>query len=411
MTSSSGATQDEIRRRNVSTLLRQVHVQGARSRAQLTELMGLNRSTIKALVDELTDAGLVAETIPEAGGRAGKSTPSRLRAGRPSHVVVPRADTAYVLAANIGVDTVSAAAVGLGGTILARREYPLAGLGVKPEAVTRRLATEFRRLQGKLPATAWLAGVGVGVPGVVRRVDGHVEFAPNLMWQGVPFGRFLSERLAVPATVRVGNDGDLGALAEHVRGAGRGIDHLVYLAAEVGIGGGIIVDGHTVVGAQGYAGEFGHMIVNPQGRSCRCGSRGCFETEVGEEAVLLACGRDPSGGKPAMAELIAAARRGEPRAMRGLREIAPWVAYGLTTLVNIFNPDLVILGGPLSELFFMTGEEIRRQVDALTRFAGRRSVCLVPPGLGQDSSLLGAAELAFEDLLVDPIDARDRLAG
>jgi predicted NBD/HSP70 family sugar kinase len=399
---SAGATQDEIRRRNVSTLLRHVHVRGSRSRAQLTELMGLNRSTIKALVDELTDASLVAERIPETA----------LRAGRPSHVVVPRADTAYVLAANIGIDTVSAAAVGLGGVILARREYPLAGLGAKPEVVARRLATELRKLQGKLPTTtAWLAGVGVGVPGVVRRHDGRVEFAPNLMWQGVPFGQLLAERLAVSATVRVGNDGDLGALAEHVRGAGRGIEHLLYLAAEVGVGGGIIVDGHTVVGAQGYAGEFGHMIVNPQGRACRCGSRGCFETEVGEEAVLLACGRDPGGGKAAVAELVAAARRGEPRALRGLREIAPWVAYGLTSLVNLFNPDLVILGGPLSELFFMTGEEIRTQVDALTRFAGRRSVCLVPPGLGQDSSLLGAAELAFEDLLDDPIEARDRLAG
>jgi predicted NBD/HSP70 family sugar kinase len=401
MTSSSGATQDEIRRRNVSTLLRHVHVHGARSRAQLTELMGLNRSTIKALVDELTDAGLVAERIPDTG----------LRAGRPSHVVVPRADTAYVLAANIGIDTVTAAAVGVGGALLARREYPLAGLGAKPDVVTRRLATELRKLQGKVPPTAWLAGVGVGVPGVVRRRDGRVEFAPNLMWQGVPFGQLLADRLAVTASVRVGNDGDLGALAEHARGAGRGIEHLIYLAAEVGIGGGIIIDGRTVVGAQGYAGEFGHMIVNPQGRRCRCGGQGCFEAEVGEEAVLLACGRDPSGGKAAMAELIAAAHRGEPHALRGLREIAPWVAFGLTNLVNIFNPDLIILGGPLSELFFMMGEEIRTQVDALTRFAGRRSVCLVPPGLGPDSSLFGAAELAFEDLLSDPIDARDRLVG
>jgi len=248
MTTSPGATQDEIRRRNVSTLLRQVHVHGALSRAQLTGFMGLNRSTIKALVGELTDAGLVNETIPETG----------LRAGRPSHVVVPRSDTAYVLAANIGVDTVSAAAVGLGGVILARREYRLAGLGVKPDVVANRLAAEFRRLEAKLPLGSWLAGVGVGVPGVVRRADGWVEFAPNMMWEGVPFGELLATRLDVPAGVRVGNDGDLGALAEHVRGAGRGIDHLLYLAGEVGIGGGIIVDGRTVAGAQGYAGEFGH---------------------------------------------------------------------------------------------------------------------------------------------------------
>ncbi|MGH8891479.1 MAG: sugar kinase, partial [Acidothermaceae bacterium] len=133
MPSSSGATQDEIRRRNVSTLLRRLHVQGAQSRAQLTESMGLNRSTIKALVGELTDSGLVTETIPESG----------LRAGRPSHVVVPRSDTAYVLAANVGVDTVTAAAVGLGGVILGRHEYRMSASNIKPDAVARRLAAEF----------------------------------------------------------------------------------------------------------------------------------------------------------------------------------------------------------------------------------------------------------------------------
>jgi predicted NBD/HSP70 family sugar kinase len=343
---------------------------------------------------------LVNETIPETG----------LRAGRPSHVVVPRSDTAYVLAANIGVDTVSAAAVGLGGVILARREYRLAGLGVKPDVVANRLAAEFRRLEAKLPLGSWLAGVGVGVPGVVRRADGWVEFAPNMMWEGVPFGELLATRLDVPAGVRVGNDGDLGALAEHVRGAGRGIDHLLYLAGEVGIGGGIIVDGRTVAGAQGYAGEFGHMVVHPDGRRCRCGSLGCFETEVGEEAVLVACGRDANGGRAALVEVFAAASKGEQRAVDGLNGVAEWVARGLASLVNIFNPEIVILGGPLSSLFFLTGDVIRSRVDAMTSFAGRR-VRLVQPGLGEDSSLLGAAELAFEQLLDDPIDHRTRLAG
>jgi hypothetical protein len=121
----AGATQDEIRRRNVSTLLRHVHVQGALSRAQLTTLMGLNRSTIKTLVGDLCETGLVTETIPETG----------LRAGRPSHVVGPRSDTAYVLAANLGVDTVTVAAVGLGGVTHERCEYRLPGPGVQPELV------------------------------------------------------------------------------------------------------------------------------------------------------------------------------------------------------------------------------------------------------------------------------------
>lgn len=394
MASQSGATQDEIRRRNLSTLLRQVHLRGAMSRAQLTAAMGLNRSTIKALVEELTDVGLVTETIPE----------TTLRAGRPSHLVVPRSDTAYVLAANIGVDTVTVAAVGVGGVVLARHEYRLRGPGVKPDAVVKRLCDEFARLQTKVSGCAWLAGVGVGMPGAVRRVDGWIEFAPNLMWSGVPFGELLTRRLNTNVAVRIGNDGDLGALAEHVRGAGRGIDNVIYLAGEVGVGGGIIVDGHIVSGAQGYAGELGHMIVNPAGRRCRCGSRGCFETEVGEEAVLVACGRDAAGGRAAMREVFEAASNGEQCALDGLHQIAVWVARGLASLVNIFNPEVIILGGPLSSLFFLTGEVIRSEMESMTTLANQRQVRLEQPGLGEDSSLMGAAELAFEHLLDDPVD-------
>jgi predicted NBD/HSP70 family sugar kinase len=400
MPARSGATQDEIRRLNVSTLLRQVHVHGELSRAELTTRMGLNRSTIKALVDELSDAGLVAETIPETG----------LRAGRPSHLVGPRSDTAYVLAANIGVDTVAVAAVGLGGVITARAEYRLPGPGVSHEIVVDRLADELRRLQAKVPPGAWLAGVGVGVPGAVRLSDGYVEFAPNVGWRGVPFGELLAARLNTSVHTSIGNDGELGGLAEHVRGAGRGISNLIYLAGEVGIGGGIIADGNIITGAQGFAGELGHMMLNPTGRHCRCGGRGCFETEVGEDAVLVACGREAGGGRAALLEVFAAASHGEQRALDGLHDIALWVARGLATLVNLLNPDAVILGGPLSSLFFLTGDVIQSELHAMSIFAARTRVQVLQPGLGEDSSLLGAAELAFERLLSDPVDAWSRRA-
>jgi predicted NBD/HSP70 family sugar kinase len=401
MLTKPGATQDEIRRRNVSTLLRHVHVQGELSRAQLTSRMGLNRSTIKTLVKDLADAGLVAETIPETG----------LRAGRPSHLVGPRSDTAYVLAANLGVDTVTVAAVGLGGVINARRDYRLVGQGKLHETAIKRLAAEFRKLQAHVGPSGWLAGVGVGVPGTVRGADGYVEFAPNLGWRGVPFGELLAQRLNVPVRTSIANDGDLGGLAEHVRGAGQGIGNLVYLSGEVGVGGGIVIDGRILTGAQGYAGELGHMIVNPTGRPCRCGSRGCFETEVGEDALLVACGRAAGGGRPALLEVFTAATNGDERALAGLRSIAVWVARGLASLVNILNPDVVILGGPLSSLFFLAGDVIRAEMDAMSNFAGRVQVRLLPPGLGEDSSLLGAAELAFEELLENPVDASMRRAG
>ncbi len=397
-----GATpQEEVRRRNLSTLLRQVHEAGAVSRSQLTAAMGLNRSTIKVLVAELEAAGLVREEIPD----------TRLGAGRPSHVVIPCRDTVYVLAANVGVDVVQVAVVGLGGTVTQRKEYRLAGVGSDPEAVAGRLGRELRALAARTPPGARLAGIGVGVPGVVRTGDGFVEFAPNLQWHRVPLGEVLARRVGLPAPLRVANDGDLGALAELTRGAGRGVRDLVYVAGEVGIGGGLVMAGRLVQGAGGYAGEIGHILVHPDGRQCRCGSRGCWETEAGEEALLRAAGLPTTGGRPAVRRLLERAVGGDVRARQAVDEVARWVGLGIATLVNVLNPEMVILGGQLSAVFAVAGDTVQAVVDISSLEGPRRNLRLDAAGLGGDSSLVGAAELAFEPLLADPVDAWIARAG
>lgn len=391
MNGSGGATQEEVRRRNVSTLLHELHVHGARSRAELTGSMGLNRSTIKALVGELVDRDLVSEIIPDTAARA----------GRPSHVVVPRSDAVHVLAAELGVDTTTVAVVGLGGAILARREY--ASSTPSPvDATVVRLSAELADLQSQVGGR--LVGVGVAVPGLVQGADGWVELAPNLGWRDVPFGALLASGLGLGVPVQVGNDGDLGGLAEHLRGAGRGLDNLLYVSGDVGVGGGIIINGRIVLGAYGYAGEIGHMMVNPEGRPCRCGSRGCFETEVGEESVLVACGRPPDAGRAGLHEAFAAASNGEPAALAGLRHVVVWLARGLASLVNILDTELVILGGTLAGLLPAVGSCLRDELASLTTLTSRHPVPVVASGLGEDSALVGAAELAFESLLADPLD-------
>lgn len=139
----------------------------------------------------------------------------------------------------------------------------------------------------------------MAVPGVVRREDGLVHFAPNLGWREAPLGARLASRLrsqlglSIPILCR--NDASLGAMAEHIRGVGSGVANLVYVHAEVGVGGGIIADGKLLEGASGYAGEVGHMRVNSEGTPCRCGSRGCWETEVGEDTLVALAGRRPGG--------------------------------------------------------------------------------------------------------------------
>ena len=164
-----------------------------------------------------------------------------------------------------------------------------------------RIATDLARLALPLidrhGARDSLIGIGVAMVGVVRLSDGLVRLAPNLGWQEVPLGELLAQRLKLGLPVMVANEADLGALAEHRRGAAVGIDDVLYLSGEVGVGGGLIVDGQPLIGAAGYAGEVGHMPVNPDGATCRCGSVGCWETEVGERALLRRAGR-PASRRP-----------------------------------------------------------------------------------------------------------------
>jgi predicted NBD/HSP70 family sugar kinase len=322
-------------------------------------------------------------------------------AGRPSIVVEPSEQHVFVVAIDIGVEHLVAARVGLGGAVLDRRSVGQPRTDYDIGVTLGHIRTLVRRLLRAAPAGAVCAGVGVGVCGLVGSETGVVRFAPNLGWVDVPLRDLLVKHLGVSRPIVIGNDGDLGALAEHTRGAGRGAANLVYLSGEVGLGGGIILDGRALGGAGGYAGEIGHMCVNPKGRWCRCGRRGCWETEVGEEAIMLATGR-PIG--TSLDEVLAAYEAGDLAVRRGLVRIGDWLGTGVADLVNIFNPELVIFGGMTRDIFRLAEEAVRKSLTtALT--APRDQVRLAPPGLGADSTLLGAAELAFAPLLDNPLAA------
>lgn len=393
-----------MRRQNLGAVLTQLHRAGPLSRAELTARLGLNRSTIGALTAELAAAGIVRESAP-AGPAAGQG-----RAGRPSLVVTP--DPARsVIAAHVGVGRVAAARVGLGGQVLDRVERELGPDGHGFDAVVGGLVEMSGTLLARAGSGAVFVGAGIGIPGMVRREDGQVRQAPNLEWQDRPLGRVLATELPAPLPVRVGNDADLGALAEHVRGAAVACDNVIYLAGDTGVGGGMLVDGRMLHGRGGYGGEVGHMIVNPDGRPCRCGSRGCWETEIGEDALLVGAGRRAGGGREAVLAVLAAAAAGEPAAAGAQRRVGRWLGVGVAGLVNAFNPEVVVFGGVLADVFDAVRTGLVEQVAATALPAPREQARLVPAGLGVDSTLLGAAELAFEPFLADPLGRpRARLA-
>ncbi|HEX2356435.1 MAG TPA: ROK family transcriptional regulator [Micromonosporaceae bacterium] len=389
----TGPSQDEIRRQNLGALLRYVHVHGATSRAELTVELGLNRSTIGALTADLAAAGLVTEAVPRETGRA----------GRPSLVVRPESGRVYAYALSVEVDRIRAARVGLGGEVLDRRvaDRPR-GSDVRDTAAP--LAGFVHDMHRSVPADAVYIGCGVAVCGMVRHADGMVRLSPNTGWIDEPLGVALAAALGCDRPVSVGNVADLAALAEHARGVAMGCDNVIYLYGDVGVGAGIIAGGRRMMGHGGYGGEVGHMVVHPGGRPCGCGSRGCWESEIGEYALLRAAGRTATVGREAVLAVVDAARRGDAGAQAAVRQVADWLGFGVANLVNIFNPEMVIFGGTLREVYLASAAQVRSRLNSMALPACREHVRLRTPELGEDAALVGAAELAFEQLLADPLD-------
>jgi predicted NBD/HSP70 family sugar kinase len=389
----AGPSQDEIRRQNLGALLRLVHVGGAQSRAELTSTLGLNRSTIGALTTELVTAGLVREELPVDHGRA----------GRPSLVVRPESKRVYVYAFMIGVDRLIAARVGLGGIVLDRRETVRGRGDLSPAETVAPLAAFVQQMQRATPADATCIGIGVAVSAMVRRDDGIVRLGPHIGWVDEPLGAALASVVTESNEIAIGNAADLAALAEHARGAAVNSDNVIYLHGDVGIGGGIIAGGRLMTGHGGYGGEVGHMVVNPTGTVCSCGSRGCWETEIGEHAILRAADRVGTGREGLLA-VVDAAQRGDALAQSAVRHVGEWLGFGVANLVNIFNPETVLFGGTLRHLYLASAAQVRSRVNRNALSASREHLRLRTPELGGAAPLIGAAELAFERTLIDPLN-------
>jgi predicted NBD/HSP70 family sugar kinase len=312
----------------------------------------------------------------------------------------------------VGPDRLAAARVGLGGVILDRCEAVRERGAFELDELTEVLAGFARRMRRKTAADTVCVGAAAAVSGGVRKGDGVVRFGPNLKAEEVPFGEELARRLGLGLPVSVGNDANLGALAEHERGAGVGCDNLIYLHGDVGVGGGIIVGGRLLGGQEGYGGEIGHMMVNPGGRLCGCGSRGCLEAEVGERTLLDHAGREESPdlvGRDAVRAVVDAADRGDIAARDALQRVGTWLGWGVANLVNIFNPGLVVFGGTLRDIYLGAAAQVRSVVATGALAAPREHVRLRTAALGDDTTLVGAAEFAFAEVLADPVQVLARL--
>ncbi|WP_159448790.1 ROK family transcriptional regulator [Demequina sp. NBRC 110053] len=378
-----GSRNEATRQHNLSTVLSLVHHRRGMSRADLTRATGLNRSTVGLLVGDLVAARLVTEEAPTSTG-----------VGRPSPVIAPDASVA-ALAINPDVDAVTLGLVGLGGVVHARRRVELDQVP-SVEDVLATVATHARDLTGR--SDVRVVGAGVAVPGLVRVRAGRVARAPHLGWRDKALSAPLADALGV--NVGVDNDANAALVAEAVFGAARGLENVVYLNGSVsGIGGSLLVDGAILRGADGFAGELGHTIIRADGEQCHCGRRGCLETEVNlqrlEQAASGAIEHDDVARSLASLDTGALSRE--------IDRQVDLLGRAMASLVSAFNPEAVVLGGFLAALQDLRPERLSRTLHEMSFAPLADSVDVLPAQLGEELLMVGAAELGFAPLLVNPI--------
>ena len=389
-TASRGNNLDQVRRRNLSTVLTLVHSRKGMSRAELTRATGLNRSTIAALVAELVERGLALETAPD---------PTNL-VGRPSSTVIPN-PTTVAITVNPELDAVVVGLVTLGGVVIRRIRYDTVRTPSVQEVVNI-VSAIVEGMRAELDANYRTIGLGLAVPGLVRSADGLVTLAPHLGWRDEPVAGLIAE--ATGYAVVSANDASMGAIAESIFGAGAGVENLVYLnGGASGIGGGVVIDGHLLGGAGGFAGELGHTLVNSSGVECHCGARGCLETEVSRQPLLEAVGL--STAQADQLDDLLAARYADP-AYPAVRELVDrqvrFLGVAVRGAINVFDPELVVLGGFLGSLYRAAGSELEREGLGSTMSSTHTGVRIARASLGGDILMVGAAELVFAAVLADP---------
>lgn len=361
-----------VKKINKSLILHTIRKHPELSRARISEMTGLNKATVSNLVAELQEDQLVLEAGPgESSG------------GRKPLILHFNAMAGCVIGMELRVKQLTAILCDLNGNVLSEADSLLQRHDL--DDVLAEMKTMIAGLIAKAPSTPYgVVGIGVGVPGMVDE-NGVVLFAPNLAWEKVHLRELLEESFSIP--VVIDNEANSGAFGELNFGRGEDVRHLLYVSAGSGIGSGIIIAGELYKGSRGYAGETGHMCIEAEGIPCSCGSRGCWELYASEKAYDLASMELPAYRTP---ELIGFAARGDAAAERQFSEIGAYLGIGLTNLINSFNPELIVIGGPLSEAREWLEPSMQQMVAKRTLPYHKQQLEIAFSTLGSRAAMIGA---------------------
>jgi predicted NBD/HSP70 family sugar kinase len=389
-----------MRARNLAVVLGEISRRQPVSRARLADVTGFTKTTVSSLVAALKEAGLVREDGPVRDGER----------GRPATAVSVNGDRVAGLGLEVNVDYLAACVLDLGRRI--RHRHIVAADNEDPDP--GRVIGALTHLAEQAIAAAEeqelaVAGAVVALPGMLDRATGRVRTAPNLGWRDIPAEELLKAGLpplALPADQD--NEANLAALGELWFGDGPALGSYVHVSGEIGIGAGIVVDGRVFRGAHGFAGELGHIVVDPAGPPCACGGRGCLEQVAGQEAILRAAGlpditaTSTAGPAGPLSALVGMLEAGDARALAAVRHAGEALGQALVAAVNLLDPDTIVLGGIFAVLAPWARPAVEAALSGGTGIVRDSPPRLAVSRLGGDAAALGAAASVVERVMDDP---------
>ena len=387
--------QHVVKKENKSLVLDTIKESAPISRATIATETGLNKGTVSSLVSDLINDHLIYESGPgESSG------------GRRPVMLLFNEEAGYSIGIDIGVNYLLGVLTDLNGNI--HQEKIISFNRLSYEKIEQKLFEVIDFLINSAPKSPYgIIGIGVGVPGTVDK-NGNILLAPNLDWKNINLKATLESKYNLPTIIE--NEANAGAYGEKKFGIGKEFTNIVYVSAGIGIGVGLILNGSLYKGNQGFSGELGHMTIEVDGKKCRCGNEGCWELYASEQALIHKAEQSgiplPTNGEYALNNLLMLAENGNEEAIKLFEEIGDYLGVGINNIINIFNPQQVIIGNRIATSQKWIEKSLHQRLNQALWFQ-RNDLQVNFSELSTLSTALGVAAFSIENFLNMNIQQRN----
>lgn len=387
-----------VKEGNKSLVLKKIINHSPISRAAVAQEVGLNKGTVSSLVNDLLEDHLICESGP------GKSS-----GGRRPVMLLFNEKAGYSVGIDIGVNYLLGVLTDLSGNICNEKEVTFKNLSY--EEIESQLFDTIDYLMASAPKSPHgIVGIGVGVPGIVDN-SGEILLAPNLKWKNLNLKLILESKYKLPVIIE--NEANAGAYGEKKFGAGQDSEHIIYISAGIGIGVGLILNGSLYKGSNGFSGELGHMTIQVNGPTCRCGNKGCWELYASEQALLTAAEKmqiaSSNGKELDLNDLLALAEQGDKKVVSLFEQAGDYLGVGINNIINSFNPQQVIIGNRMASSSKWLNKTLSDRVSNQALWFQQNNLTICFSELGTFSSALGVSAFSIENFLSVSIQQKTSL--